>query len=146
MRYVVIDTPSLAPSSFVRLTGEPVYKSSPLDAFITDTVFAEDDKPITVFTTDVALFFNQQRISQDMVPLLNQMLSNVRNSSDLSDKYSHLSDDELLSCIKSRYIQAPCEIQDWTNYLMSELESLAAKTFESSPDVEPSPNVVPLSE
>lgn len=146
MRYTFIDTPAPAPSSLVRLTGEPVYKNSPLDAFITDTIFAEDDNPITVFTTDVALFFNQQRISQDMVPILNEMLSNVRNSADLSDKYSHLSDDELLSCIKSRYIQAPCEMQDWTTYLMSELESLAAKTGDPSPDVASSPNVEPSSE
>lgn len=106
------------------------YHGSPLDAFIFDKVPVDDGEMIRV-TRDVYILLNQKRItSQSLEAAAQAILANVRTGS-LSDKFSNLSDSDLLSCIKSRYIQAPCELLDWSAYLESQLGRLESEAAEA---------------
>lgn len=101
-----------------------LYQSGPLDEFLTEELPFGDKKPCVHITSDVSTLLNQKRIDRDLAPAVNEILSNVR-SSDVSDKFGHLSDEEILSCVKSRYIQAPSELIDWSEYLQSQLGHLS---------------------
>lgn len=66
---------------------------------------------------DIALVLDQKKAaSYGLDAAINEMLSRVRQAP-LSDSYSGLSDDDLISVIKSRYIQAPCELLQWSEWL-----------------------------
>lgn len=103
-------------------------QSSPLSSFLTETIYDHDvEEHCTVhYGTDVGIMLNQQRITRELAPIINDLFNAV-HSPDLSDDFSNLSDDEILSCIKSRYCQSLNEVRDWTSYLMSELKELNAQ-------------------
>lgn len=94
-------------------------EDSPLDEFIFDELYCGKTVLKTIFS-DVALLLNQKRITQDLIPAINDIISNVR-SSDYSSEFSKLSDDQLFEAIKPRYVQSPTELKDWSQYLISRL-------------------------
>lgn len=78
------------------------------------------------FTSDVSLLFNQQRLESslgaDGVKKFFDSLSS--RSPALSALRSKCSDKDLLAMCKSRYLQAPCEVLAWSEYLNANYESL----------------------
>lgn len=99
---------SFVPSPIEPLMNEPLYNGS---------------ESCIHLGCDISILFNQERISKELAPIVEEWFTS--HSSDLSDRYKDLTDAEILSCIKSRYIQRPSEIQDWTAYLTSELDAIA---------------------
>lgn len=101
------------------------YQPSPLDDFM----FQPHDVDIKGNTSvslcrDIALVLDQKKAaSYGLDAAINEMLSRVRQAP-LSDSYSGLSDDDLISVIKSRYIQAPCELLQWSEWLENNLSSI----------------------
>lgn len=122
------------------------YEPSPVDAFISDEVYDSSDadsKPAIHIASDVSILFNQQRLSKELAPIVADWFS--AHQVDLSDRYSSLSDDEILSCIKSKYLQRSCEIADWTKYLSDCLDELveAKKVSEPKEPTDPSQGTLP---
>lgn len=128
----------VSPSPNLELTDDNsvvLYESSPVDEFLyEEKTSATDDSVAIHLCCDIGILFNQQRLSRELAPAVADWFA--LNSSDLSDKYPNLTDDEILSCVKSRYVQRPSEIRQWTEYLMSELDSLA---LAKANDVPPAP-------
>lgn len=109
------------------------YQSTPLDSFRTQVVASDGEHNVVAFVRDVALLLDQKAInSKGLESVVNALLSNVRTSS-VADQFSGLSDNELISVIKSRYIQAPCELLAWSEWLennITELSEAAQKVLQ----------------
>lgn len=107
------------------------YQPSPLDDFM----FQPHDVDIKGNTSvslcrDIALVLDQKKsASYGLDAAINEMLSRVRQAP-LSDSYAGLSDDDLISVIKSRYIQAPCELLQWSAWLENNLSSIEQAAVE----------------
>lgn len=123
------------------------YQFTPLDSFRTQVVASDGEHNVVAFVRDVALLLDQKAInSKGLESVVNTLLSNVRTSS-VADHFSGLSDNELISVIKSRYIQAPCELLAWSEWLennITELSEAAQKALEDrQKPVEPEPEPEP---
>lgn len=109
------------------------YQPSPLDDFM----FQPHDVDIQGNTSvslcrDIALVLDQKKAaSYGLDAAINEMLSRVRQAP-LSDSYVGLSDDDLISVIKSRYIQAPCELLQWSEWLENNLSSIEQAAIEKA--------------
>lgn len=112
-----------------------VYKPSPLSSMLVERVKDVDGKEFVCFHSDISLLLSQQRLSRELSPIFEDMLRSS-GASDLSDMYPNLTDDDIFSCIKSRYLQAPSEIQDWSRYLMAELDRLNLEMAQPSEPVD----------
>lgn len=94
---------------------------SPMDNFICQKqVTPYDDKESIRMTSDIYMLFNQQRLDRMSRENLTDYFNNmaVRDSS-FSSLKKRLSDDQLISVVKSRYIQQPSELLAWSRYLNS---------------------------
>lgn len=94
---------------------------SPIEPLMNEPLYNGSESCIHL-GCDISIMFNQERISKELAPIVEEWFSS--HSSDLSDRYKNLTDAEIISCIKSRYIQRPSEIQNWTAYLTSELDAI----------------------
>ena len=127
------------------LTVNTPYQPSPLDDFM----FQPHDVDIKGNTSvslcrDIALVLDQKKAaSYGLDAAINEMLSRVRQAP-LSDSYSGLSDDDLIGVIKSRYIQAPCELLQWSEWLENNLSAIEQAAIEKAGlEVEPVDPVQP---
>lgn len=127
------------------LTVNTPYQPSPLDDFM----FQPHDVDIKGNTSvslcrDIALVLDQKKAaSYGLDAAINEMLSRVRQAP-LSDSYSGLSDDDLISVIKSRYIQAPSELLQWSEWLENNLSAIEQAAIEKAGlEVEPVDPVQP---
>lgn len=79
-----------------------------------------DDKESIRMTSDIYMLFNQQRLDRMSRENLTEYFNNmaVRDSS-FSSLKKRLTDDQLVSVVKSRYIQQPSELLAWSRYLNS---------------------------
>lgn len=109
------------------------YTKTPLDAFRTQVIASDGEHDTIAFVRDIAVLLDQKAInSKGLEGVVNAILSNVRTSS-VSDRFNHLSDDQLISVIKSRYIQAPCELLSWSEWLEDNLTALEKAALEVEP-------------
>lgn len=102
-----------------RLSSFPA--PSPMDNFICQKqVTPYDDKESIRMTSDIYMLFNQQRLDRMSRENLTDYFNNmaVRDSS-FSSLKKRLTDDQLVSVVKSRYIQQPSELLHWSRYLNS---------------------------
>lgn len=103
--------------------------SSPLDNFLHhERELGDNDKSIRIYD-DVYMLFNQDRLDRmTKEALVSYIQDNITSSDSLSSLRKKMSDSQLLKFIKSRYIQAPSDLQNWSKYLEqmadSELSSL----------------------
>lgn len=115
------------------LTVNTPYQPSPLDDFM----FQPHDVDIKGNTSvslcrDIALVLDQKKAaSYGLDAAINEMLSRVRQAP-LSDSYAGLSDDDLISVIKSRYIQSPSELLQWSEWLENNLSSIEQAAIEKA--------------
>lgn len=70
--------------------------------------------------------FNQQRLSQIGVSNVETWIKSMMSISNnpLSELRQHCSDSDLLSVMKSRYLQTPSEVMNWARYLNDNLSEL----------------------
>jgi hypothetical protein len=66
------------------------------------------------------MLFNQQRLDRMSLSQLSDWLDNQTPTSGLAELRSKMSDAQLHSFIKSRYIQSPSELMAWSEYIQSE--------------------------
>lgn len=81
------------------------------------------DTKVWFKTSDIDLLFNQQRLDNLGIDQINNWLSSLSHSqsSAIKGKYS---DEELIALCKSRHIQSPQELLNWSEYLTSQFEQL----------------------
>lgn len=78
--------------------------------------------PSVSFRTDVYMLFNQHRLDRMTVAAFSDYLNkNVQPSSPTAQLRSKMSDAQLHSFVKSRYIQSLGELQAWSRYLDSQI-------------------------
>lgn len=92
------------------------------------------------YRTDIYMLFNQQRLDRMSLSQLSDWLDNQTPTGGLAELRSKMSDAQLHSFIKSRYIQSPSELMAWSEYIQSEFTKEYQKAVEeqkSQQSVEP---------
>lgn len=101
--------------------------------------------------SDIYLLFNQKRISSTTITALLDYLTSMSSpaSDALSSLRSKVSDEQLLSLCKSRYIQTPSELLAWSTYLEQNysqlLESIEVSSVDPASAGDPAPAGDPAS-
>lgn len=80
-----------------------------------------------ILTSDIYMLFNQQRLDKMTKDRLLAYFENLSvNEPKMRELRSKLSDDQLCSFVKSRFIQSPSELMAWSEYLMSSQDEMIA--------------------
>lgn len=114
---------------------------SPVETFYKQEIFCPNGTCDAVaYRTDIYMLFNQQRLDRMSLSQLSDWLDNQTSTSGLAELRSKMSDAQLHSFIKSRYIQSPSELMAWSEYIQSEFTKEYQKAVEeqkSQQSVEP---------
>ena len=95
--------------------------SSPVEMFYKQEIPCPNGTCDAVaYRTDIYMLFNQQRLDRMSLSQLSDWLDNQTPTSGLAELRSKMSDAQLHSFIKSRYIQSPSELMAWSEYIQSE--------------------------
>lgn len=131
-----------------------VREQSPIDEFYFEKTKSSDDgKECISFTDPIRMLFNQQRLSRlgsTAVQAWLDSLAQHKNDS-LAEIRAKCSDEDLISLIKSRHIQHPCEIMAYLEECNRNMETfsnevqklVAARQAEEQTKVENNTNVEP---
>lgn len=107
-----------------------------------------DDKQSYRRTSDIFMLFNQQRLDRLSKDKLLEYFSTIPQSDTrMSALRSKLSDEQLCSFVKSRFIQSRSELLSWSQYLMSSQDALlvaAAAEREASESLDAVPGSDPV--
>lgn len=99
-------------------------EKSPVNEFMFQEIEVSGKKTLRV-TSDIYMLFNQQRLDRmSKERLISYFESLSVNEPKLRDLRSKLSDDQLCSFVKSRFIQSPSELMAWSQYLMSSQDEM----------------------
>lgn len=121
------------------------YVPTPVDEFTFEKVSVPGSDDSVTLTSDISMLFNQQRLDRCSRDALIQYFDSLgRTSSDFSALRSKLSDDQLISIVKSRYIQSRSELLAYSEALVREFgEEIASivpqVTVQPSPEPSPEP-------
>lgn len=96
---------------------------TPVTQLLLDNCTEIKDTNVWFKTSDIHLLFNQTRLENLGIDQINSWLSSLSSSqsSAIKGKYS---DDELIALCKSRHIQSPQELLNWSEFLNSQYETL----------------------
>lgn len=129
------------------------YQPSTIDSFLIQKHESlADGVPSIRMTSDIYMLFNQQRLDRmSREAIISHFNDMVVNNPQLTELKSKLTDDQLISLVKSRYIQQPSELLAWSMYLNTladaEIQAVLAesqkKTEDIVPDVDVPDSVVP---
>lgn len=96
------------------------YQPSPIDAMLIQEVDNGDGTVSHRLTSDIHMLFNQKRLDRlSRESLLNHFQQMADTDTSFAALKSKLSDDDLISVVKSRYIQSPSELLAYSRYLNS---------------------------
>lgn len=97
---------------------------------VNDFIFQEHEVDGVVSvrcSSDIYMLFNQQRLDrmsrESLVKYFGELSVTEPKMKELRSK---LSDDQLCSFVKSRFIQSPSELMAWSQYLMSSQDEMVA--------------------
>lgn len=131
-------------SSF--LTKDDLYEPSiPLQEYpednLPDVIVQSDFGDCKVVVSDIYDLFSQQRIENLGPDVVRDYIArNLPSSSPVSDAIAKMTDDEIITSIRSRHIQQPSELLTWSKYVTSLIDN----SIEQSQSVaEPSPSPAP---
>lgn len=100
------------------------YVPTPVDEFTNEIVSNPDGSESVTLTSDISMLFNQQRLDRCSRDTLLQYFDSLSYSnSSLSELRSKLTDDQLMSIVKSRYLQSPSELLAYSESLVHEYGS-----------------------
>lgn len=109
---------------------------SPVEAFRVERDSDDPDSPVR-FRSDISMLFHAADTAKKIGPAGLQYLMNTKRTKTSSFQSQldsmNLSDDEILSMVKSRHLQSPSEILAWSesiNELAEDLKSDALKQLE----------------
>lgn len=123
--------PYVTPVSYYKVNSAELSQSefieeSPVNEFMFQDIEYDGVKSIRV-TSDISMLFNQQRLDrmsrERLVAYFDQL--SVRDTQ-MSELRSKLTDDQLCSFVKSRYIQSRSELMAWSQYLMNSQDTVIA--------------------
>lgn len=117
------------------LCTQPVYAD-----LLLDVATNADGKPINVrLSSDVMLLFNQERLDRLGQHNVQEFFNALAPKSDaLRELRSKITDDDLISICKSKYIQSASELLSWSSYLNNHFEEILSDiSSRSEPTVEP---------
>lgn len=101
-------------------------ESSPVDQFMFQELEV-DGKPSVRLTSDIYMLFNQHRLDRmSRESLLSYFDSIQVRDPKFTEIRSKLGDEQLMSFVKSRFIQSPSELMAWSQYLMSSSDDAVA--------------------
>lgn len=84
-------------------------------------------------TSDIYMLFNQQRLDRmTQTALIDHFNSMAATSPSLSALKSRLTDNQLLALVKSRYVQSPSELLNWSRYLNTLADSELQKIVQAA--------------
>ena len=102
-------------------------QESPMDQFLFEELEFDGVKGVRL-TSDIYMLFNQQRLDRlSRESLLSHFESMSVNEPKFGDLRAKLGDDQLISFVKSRFIQSPSELMAWSQYLMSSSDAVVAE-------------------
>lgn len=101
-------------------------ENSPVNEFCFERLEVNGNEVVTL-TSDIHMLFNQQRLDRMSKDRLLAYFENLSvTDPKMSELRSKLSDDQLCSFVKSRFIQSPSELMSWSQYLMSSQDEMIA--------------------
>ena len=132
----ISETRSIPKVECCRLRGEMKVSKfrevSPVESFYVREEKYPDGSTVKRVINDIYMLFNQQRLDRMTTANLLQWLENTSTYNDgLRSLRSKLSDAQLMSFIKSRYIQSPGELLAYSKYLEAQ-----AKSLEITPEIQ----------
>ena len=112
----------------------------PLHNFMFQDIMCNGEKSIRL-TSDIYMLFNQRRLDKltrtQLVEYFDSLSVSEPKMSELRKK---MTDDQLCSFVKSRFIQTPSELMAWSQYLMSSQDAMiAAAAVEVQPVADSAP-------
>lgn len=119
------------------------YQPSMIDSFLVQKhESVADGVPSIRVTSDIYMLFNQQRLDRmSREAVISHFNDMVVNNPQLTALKSKLTDDQLISLVKSRYIQQPSELLAWSMYLNTladaELKAVVAESQKQAENTEP---------
>nr|DAI40496.1 MAG TPA: hypothetical protein [Microviridae sp.] len=131
------------------LSSSEFVEPSPLRDFMFQEIECDGKKSIRI-TSDIYMLFNQQRLDKLTRAQLVEYFDNLSVSEPkLLDLRKNITDDQLCSFVKSRFIQTPSELMAWSQYLMSSQDAIiaaAAAATAAAPEPAPAPESAPAAE
>lgn len=114
-------------------------EQSPVDDFMFQEI-ESNGVPSTRLTSDIYMLFNQQRLDRmSRERLLSHFDSMSVREPKFSDLRGKLGDEQLISFVKSRFIQSPSELMSWSQYLMSSSDEVIASLAAAQATATPAP-------
>ena len=96
------------------------YQPSPIDSMLIHEVDNGDGTVSHRLTSDIYMLFNQKRLDRlSRESLLNHFQQMAETAPSFAALKTKLSDDDLISVVKSRFIQSPSELLAYSRYLNS---------------------------
>lgn len=114
-------------------------ENSPVNEFCFERL-DKDGTEVVTLTSDIYMLFNQQRLDRMSKERLVSYFDNLSvNEPKMRELRSKLSDDQLCSFVKSRFIQSPSELMAWSQYLMSSQDEMIAAAAAEQQTGQPAP-------
>lgn len=114
-------------------------ENSPVNEFCFERLEVNGEEVVTL-TSDIYMLFNQQRLDKMTKDRLLAYFENLSvNEPKMRELRSKLSDDQLCSFVKSRFIQSPSELMSWSQYLMSSQDEMIAAAAAEQETEQPAP-------
>lgn len=114
-------------------------ENSPVNEFCLERLDKNGTEVVTL-TSDIYMLFNQQRLDRMSKDRLLAYFENLSvNEPKMRELRSKLSDDQLCSFVKSRFIQSPSELMSWSQYLMSSQDEMIAAAAAEKQAEQPAP-------
>lgn len=114
-------------------------ENSPVNEFCFERLEVNGEEVVTL-TSDIYMLFNQQRLDKMTKDRLLAYFENLSvNEPKMRELRSKLSDDQLCSFVKSRFIQSPSELMAWSQYLMSSQDEMIAAAAAERETEQPAP-------
>lgn len=111
------------------------YYNAPLtDSFINSPIKGADGREAVIHTSDIAMLFNQQRLDKMSSDAIIRAFEDMaKSNSALNAVRSSMTDAQLVSNIKSRYIQSKSELLSYSCSLLHEVERIKNMPKPSKP-------------
>lgn len=114
-------------------------ENSPVNEFCLERLDKNGTEVVTL-TSDIYMLFNQQRLDRMSKDRLLAYFENLSvNEPKMCELRSKLTDDQLCSFVKSRFIQSPSELMAWSQYLMSSQDEMIAAAAAEKQAEQPAP-------
>lgn len=106
------------------LVSSKFRQASLVDSFYVNEVENADGTKAKTYIDPIYMLFNQERLNSIGNDAVQQWLKSLENFKDnpLRELRSKCSDDDLMTMIKSRHLQQPCEILAWARYMQANMD------------------------